>query len=61
MPDLSRFGSLPKLLLALVAVLVALYLLIQLMTSFLFGVFYATLILAVVGGAALAWVVFKQQ
>ena len=61
MPDLSRFGSLPKLLLALVAVLVALYLLIQLMTSFLFGVFYATLLLAVVGGAALAWVVFKQQ
>lgn len=61
MPDMSRFGSLPKLLLALVAFLVVAYLMFQLMTSFLFGVFYATLILAVVGGAALAYVVFWQE
>ncbi|MDQ3631496.1 MAG: hypothetical protein M3417_09585 [Actinomycetota bacterium] len=59
MPDLSRF-SLPVRLLALVVLLVLLYLLFELITSFLFGLFYFALILAVVGGAALAYVASKQ-
>ncbi len=59
MPDLSRF-SLPMRLLGLVGLLVVLYLVFELITSFLFGLFYLTLIILVVGGAALWYVVSRE-
>ena len=60
MPDLSGF-SLRMRLLAVAVALVVLYLLFELVTSFLFGIFYFTLILLVVGGAALWYVAVHEE
>ena len=56
---MSRF-SLPMRLLGLVGLLVVLYLVFELITSFLFGLFYLTLVILVVGGAALWYVVSRE-